>query len=441
MRYHRLSLFTALGLMALGPLQPVRAAAPDSLFQALDQRVKILERLHELDQEAAAAKAKDTPVVSASSKDGFTLKSPDSSFKLKIGGYSQGDGRFWLGDEKKARTNTFLLRRVRPQFDGTVGKYVDFRVMPDFGGGATVLYDAYLNFNYRPGFKVQVGKFKPPVGLERLQSGAALLFVERGLPTSLVPNRDLGLQVHGDLGGGLLSYAVGLFNGVVDGGNADIDVDDSKDLAARLFAQPFKQGTSLLQGLSLGLAGSWGNTSGALPAYKTPGQVSFFTYTDTTVADGSRLRLAPQFTYYTGPLGLLGEYTVSKQKVVRKTDSATLQHRAWQLAASYLLSGDQATFKGVSPKKSFDPGKGQWGALELAGRFHKLAIDKDAYPIFANPKKSASSATAWSLGLNWHLSKNTKLNLDYEQTQFADGDAKGDRDAEKILFNRFQVAF
>lgn len=441
MRYHRLSLFAALGSMALGALQPVRAAVPDSLYQALDQRVKILERLHQLDQEAAATKAKEALVLTASSKDGFTLKSPDGSFKLKIGGYTQGDGRFWLGDTLKARTNTFFLRRVRPQFDGTVGKYIDFRIMPDFGGGATVLYDAYLNLNYRPGFKVQVGKFKPPVGLERLQPGAALLFVERGLPTSLVPNRDLGIQVHGDLGGSWLSYAVCLFNGVVDGGNADIDVDDSKDLAARLFAQPFKQGTSLLQGLSLGVAGSWGNSSGALPAYKTPGQVNFFTYTDTTVANGSRLRLAPQFTYYTGPLGLLGEYTLSKQKVVRKTDSATLQHRAWQLAASYLLSGGQATYKGVSPKKAFDPSKGQWGAFEIAARIHQLSIDKDAYPIFANPNRSARSARAWSVGLNWHLHRNAKFNLDYEQTQFKDGDAKGDRVAEKILFNRFQVSF
>ncbi len=300
---------------------------------------------------------------------------------------------------------------------------------------------AYLTPNYRPGFKVQVGKFKPPVGLERLQSGAALLFVERGLPTALVPNRDLGIQVQGDLSGGLLSYAAGLFNGVVDGGMADSDVDDSKEIASRLFAQPFIKGTSLLQGLSLGAAGSWGHTSGALPAYKTPGQVSFFAHTDTTVADGSRVRLAPQFTYYTGPLGLLGEYTISRYKVVRKTDSGTLQHSAWQLAASYLLSGDQAAFKGVSPKKPFDPSKGQWGALELAARIHKLAVDRDAYPIFASTNKSARSATAWSMGINWYLSKNTKLNADYEQTQFKGGDAKGDRDAEKIFFNRFQVSF
>lgn len=441
MSYHRFSLFAALGLLALGALQPVRAAVPDSLYQALDQRVKILERLHELDQEAAAAKAKDAPVVTASSKDGFTLKSPDGSYRLKIGGYSQGDGRFWLGDTLKARTNTFLLRRVRPILEGTVGKYVDFRIMTDFGGGAVSVQDAYLNLNYRPGLKVQVGKFKPPVGLERLQSGAANLFVERGLPTGLVPNRDLGLQVQGDLSGGLLSYAVGVFNGVVDGGSGDSDVDDSKDLAARIFAQPFKQGTSLLQGLSLGVAGSWGKSSGALPTYKTPGQVTFFSYTDTTVAKGSRVRIAPQFTYYTGPLGLLGEYVLSKQEVTRKTDTATLQHRAWQLAASYLLSGDQATYKGVTPKKAFDPSKGQWGALELAARFHQLAVDKDAYPLFASARKSANSATAWALGVNWYLHRNTKLNLDYEQTQFKGGAATGDRDAEKILFNRFQVSF
>src|SRR5205823_3707158 len=105
-------------------------------------------------------------------------------------------------------------------------------------------------------------KFKEPVGLERLQSGANLLFVERGLPTQLVPNRDVGVQLHGELFDGAVNYAAGLFNGVQDSGSGDSDVgsDDHKDVAARLFAQPFKKSKpGPLQGLGFGLGGSWGN--------------------------------------------------------------------------------------------------------------------------------------------------------------------------------------
>ena len=39
-------------------------------------------------------KAPETPIVSASVKDGFSIKNPDDSFKLKIRGLVQADGRF-----------------------------------------------------------------------------------------------------------------------------------------------------------------------------------------------------------------------------------------------------------------------------------------------------------------------------------------------------------
>ena len=67
-------------------------------------------------------------------------------------------------------------------------------------------------------------------------------FLERGLPTQLVPNRDVGVQLHGKLWGNTLAYQVGYFNGTEDGGSGDIETtDDGKDVAARLFVQPFDQ--------------------------------------------------------------------------------------------------------------------------------------------------------------------------------------------------------
>ena len=60
------------------------------------------------------------------------------------------------------------------------------------------------------------GKFKVPVGLERLQSATDIRFIERAFPTSLVPNRDLGLSFGGDAAGGVVNYSFGYFNGVSD---------------------------------------------------------------------------------------------------------------------------------------------------------------------------------------------------------------------------------
>src|SRR6187200_2527525 len=82
----------------LGFLQPVFAedAAPqekniDERIEALDQKVRILERQAELDKEAEAAKAKEASILSAGKDGFFTLKSADNSFILRVGGYVQAD--------------------------------------------------------------------------------------------------------------------------------------------------------------------------------------------------------------------------------------------------------------------------------------------------------------------------------------------------------------
>src|SRR5262249_24086794 len=108
------------------------------------------------------------PEVSAGAQ-GFVLKSP--GFTIKLGGHLQAHYRVYVGDEQK---NNFLLRRARPILSGTVIELVDFQLMPDFGQGTTVLFDAYLDAHPFPWLRLRTGKFKPPIGLERLQSDADL---------------------------------------------------------------------------------------------------------------------------------------------------------------------------------------------------------------------------------------------------------------------------
>ena len=93
--------------------------------------------------------------------------------------------------------------------------------MPDFGGGETELFDAYIEMTHFPEASLRVGKFKGPFGLERLQSATSLMFLERGFPTSLGPNRDVGIQLSENSERGF-SHAVGVFNGVADGGSSDL---------------------------------------------------------------------------------------------------------------------------------------------------------------------------------------------------------------------------
>src|SRR5262249_47368638 len=148
----------------------------------------------------------------AFSAEGLVVQSESGDYRLQLRGYAQVDGRFFSSDTAALAIDTFLLRRARPIFLGTVAKYFDFNITPDFGGGTTVLQDAYLDARYSTKLRLQVGKFKAPVGLERLQSAANIHFVERAFPTALVPNREVGVQLHGELAAGVVAYAAGVFD-------------------------------------------------------------------------------------------------------------------------------------------------------------------------------------------------------------------------------------
>jgi phosphate-selective porin OprO/OprP len=388
------------------------------------------------------AEKKSLPVAAGS--DGFSLQNESGDFRLQIRGYAHFDGRFFSGDEGALAVDSFLLRRVRPIVRGTVGKYFEFNITPDFGGGVTVLQDAWLDFKPSSKVRVRVGKYKSPVGLERLQSATAINFVERAFPTAIVPNRDVGLQIHGDLLGGVVSYAAALLDGAPDGGSVDADLNDSKDLAGRLFLSPFKKGSSALKDLGFGIAGTTGKQTGALPAYRSGGQISVITVVTGITADGTRSRFSPQLSFYSGPFGLLAEYAQSESKV-KKADGTRydLEAKAWQATATVALTGDKASYGGVRPKKPFDPSKGQWGALELAARVHRLELSRASVDAgLIDPAKSAREISAWAVGLNWSLTRNVKQMADFEHVSFEGGAAAGtDRESENLVFIRTQVSF
>ena len=172
------------------------------------------------------------------------------------------------------------------------------------------------------------------------------------------------------------------------------------------------------------------------------------------------------------------------QSSIFKGTNKTLNNDAWQIAGTYLLTGEDSSFKGVKPKNDFDLDKGGWGAWELALRYSEMSIDSDTFKnqsgqlagqtgadatptlaqSYADPTLSAKKAKTWTAGINWYLNSNAKIVLNYEQTSFDGGAISGssftavgasrslstagvtardikDREDERALFARFQVAF
>jgi phosphate-selective porin OprO and OprP len=376
-------------------------------------------------------------------RDGFVIQSAGGDVRLQIGLLVQADGRFAIVDHDGTAPDTFLIRRARPNLRGRFGERFEFHLNPDFGGGSAVLQDVYLETIVTRAFRIRVGKWKTPFGLERLHSSAHLLFVERGLPTAVAPNRDIGVQLLGDLRGGTVSYQAAVMNGVADGGSADRDTTDGKDLGGRLIVRPFAaRPDTPWRRLGGGVAVTRGRPSGAgaLPSFRTASlQQPFFSYSGVS-ADGVRVRYSPQVFYSYRSAGAFGEYVRSRTPIRRGTLLEDIDHEAWQLAASLMLTGEDVTDGNTAIRPRAGLGQGGWGAVQLAGRYQALTVDDRAVALgFAAPG-SSRKVEAWTLGVNWILTPQVRYLFNVERTVFDDG-VDGARRPENGFVFRTQLNF
>lgn len=386
----------------------------------------------------AAAQAQTPPPPApqpvAGWQNGFFLQSADGENRLQFGLTAQLDGRFAVGDDADVLTDTFALRRLRPVVRGRVGGRFEFQLGVDFGSGTAALQDAYVDTRFSDALRLRLGRTKSPLGHERLHAVPTMLFFERALPSAVAPNRDVGVQVLGDVMDGRVSYNIGLFNGSRDGSSSDVDTSDGKDLAGRVVARP-------AAGLSVALSGSTGDHSGAaaLPSYRTTiFQQTFFSYAG-AVADGRLTRYSPYVSYYDGAFGGFAEYVTSRMPVRRDDVVESIWHEAWQVTGSWVLTGENATETGVVPRQDFDFEGGGWGALQVAVRYHTLKVDEDAFELgFATPG-SNRTADAWSAGLNWYLNRQVSCRAHFERTVFDSNN--GSRPAENVFALRTQISF
>jgi phosphate-selective porin OprO and OprP len=469
---------TAVGLTASLSAQTASASDLDALreqIRLLDQKLRVLERNQELKDETAAADAKKQPKLTVS--DGrIEVVSADGANSLRLRGLVQGDGRFYF-DDANAAQDGFLLRRARLIFEGKFADRFTYVIQPEFGGSTIQLLDANVGIGLTPDLTLLAGRFKLPVGLEQLQSDPVAFFNERSVATNLAPNRDVGLQLAGTVLDKRLAYQAAVVNGLIDGGNSPASgVNQEGDLtvAGRLFATPFiNNKDSVFKGLGFGAGGATGNYRGAasnslLNSYRTDGQQTFFQYrsnatptlANTTVANGNAFVISPQAYFYSGPLGILAEYFTSSSDISIGSgptlNQKKIKNTAYNLSVGYVLTGEDSSFKGVTPKTNFNPTAGTWGAFEVVARFANVDIDNAAFTDpdgggAATSLAAANNATevnTYGLGLNWYLSKSVRVNLNVFKNDFklapgntvpATGNALSDD--ELVFISRVQVSF
>ncbi len=246
--------------------QPTPALTPFAGVEGLNNRLNQLEK---------------SEVVLTTEHNYLDLSDPSGDVIFKIGGNVQEDYRSYFqpstsyfdyvpigstdepeegaaGATTSKSTSTFLNRKTRLDLIAIFDHLVGFRYQAELGSTGYAIQDAYAFIKADPALQFQAGKFKVPIGLERLQNDTDNLFVERALPTDLVPNRDLGAEATGSPWNGV-NYAVALTAGTPDNytpNNADDQsLTNGKELSGRLFLTLFKGEDSFLQDLGFGISG------------------------------------------------------------------------------------------------------------------------------------------------------------------------------------------
>ncbi len=301
---------------------------------------------------------------------------------------------------------TFLLRRARLEATVTVMPGLTVVLEPDLGENEAELTDGYAEATLGRGWGVRVGRFKTPGVRESVASSNARWFAERAFPTALTPRRDLGAVALWSRG--RAAVEAGVFNGVPDGASERGDVDGRKDVAARA-------DLALGGGVSVGLAASAGSARGGpdgsgLADYATPDDQPLFAFADSVVADGARLRLAPDLAFERGRVALRAEAALARHDVRGPAGEVRLTHRAWQVAASW-AAGGRPRVGGTHVDRPVDAGGP--GALVVGARVHGLVLDADA-PALAEPGADTHRATGFAASAFWMPRRATRVGATVE---------------------------
>jgi phosphate-selective porin OprO/OprP len=162
---------------------------------------------------------------------GFTLTSPDEKFQLSIG--SQMQLRYTFLDQDNANNNfgatkaqdtsKFELKRIKLYFNGyAYTPDLTYKLQINFAninGGNTsnggLLEETYMNYRIIDEAQLRFGQDKVGFGRQALNSTSAQQFVDRSAASDAFKYEyDTGLQVHGKIADGLVTYSTGIFGGL-----------------------------------------------------------------------------------------------------------------------------------------------------------------------------------------------------------------------------------
>ena len=388
-------------------------------------------------------------------REGLHFESEDGNFALKVGGRLMLDvatfhhPRYWeLGGRDIEEADGVELRETRLSLSGTLyGDYL-YALEVDFAGDETAVKDAYLGMKNVPFFGyVQAGHFTEPFGLEQLTTSNHTTFMERSMVTeAIAPYRALGLGFTAPFFNERMTWAAGVFNRVVD------EERPYWDVATRVTGLPWyaDQGRRLLH---VGASYMRQAPNGDISLGSHPESHLGNLHMDTGNFPADKVdRWAFETALVLGPFSLQAEYMAAQAGLMPPHRTLTLidldRHFAsarrfdgYYVQAGVFLTGENrpyntagAYFDRIIPRHNFSLGKGGWGAWELAMRYSNLLLnDYDVRSGIIGGK-----GENWTAGLNWYMTPNTRLMINYVKAHVSQYAYNGTLD---IFEGRMQIDF
>lgn len=407
------------GLSILWPPFAAQAAtdstALEQRVEQLDQELRVLRRQLEIDREErdkqAAADLQKGVKVTHNGRS-VKLASNDGSFEFKPGGRVQVDYAHYDADQQQLGDGT-AIRRARLSAEGKVFRVWDYKVEYEFSSSnasdaaARGIRDAYLRYTGFNPVTITVGNFKEPFSFEQVTSDSAVTFLERSLIDVFAPSRHIGAAVQ--TSGANWSLAGGLF-----GERPEDDVaaegDEGYDITARGTWAPFwNTGRVLHVGAAVRRLDPSDSTNDLRWRARPESNITDVRLVDTGVLGGTDdvisygLEAAGEW----GPWSLQSEYIGTR---VNRKSTSDVDLNGWYVLTSWFITGESRPYK-VS-EGVFDRvtplgivGQGGIGAWELALRLSQLDLN-DGLLVGGKQRNL-------TVGLNWHLTPNVKLQANY----------------------------
>ena len=378
-----------------------------------------------------------------------------------------------------ALADGFEVRRARLGFKANFKDYYEGEVVADLTDGGATIDVGSLNIAWWKQAQFKMGIFKMPMNLEELTSSNNIDFMERSFVNGLAPGKEVGAMIHGAPFTGI-TYALAFSNG--NGKTRETDLrEDGKDVIGRVTANfaeimgnkdmvlhagaSFSQGDQFLASTASAIGFGSARTEGRGATFFTGPSVT--TGAPNRTLDRSRLGLEGAVAY--GPFKVQAEWMQLNNEFKTDNRSYDLDTENWYAQALWTISGEAyadvykgGAFGSLKPKKDFDPTTFSGGLWELGVRYSEF--DASDYNVggvgqgvagladaeITTKAKGFAKADAWTLGLKFLPTANTRLMLNYVMTDFSDviGGATGGFivnqkrvDDEKALIMRAQWMF